>query len=566
MRIFFFFLCCISVFSCVSKPPVEEAPLRALPPVPDGQPPSSSGGGIAGEILSLVEDGSFPSLLKALELIRIRNLGESEFGRMMNAVAVTLLQKVYPSLQNQYPPISPPQTHKYTRILREAERGNYVYAPQNSRDYLEYTLPFLALLRETRPEKLEAALADLNRARELNKKSVLAPFFLGLIYERSGLFNAAAEEYGRAYGISGACYPAALGLARILESQNKRQEALRLLSDLVIQHPDNLAIKRQLAAAYYNNRDWSRAETAIAEVLQRDSRDSAFILMRAHVLVELGQFHQAQAPLDLLGSIEPNNRLYLFLRARVQAEGFRNRDSALNYLRSILRTYPNDDEASVYAARLLLESGRSEDQTEGRELLRRLLSAGEPSLLVVNLALQDAIRRDAWQEALPYLDRLLAERRSSQDLLSAYAVERGLGNNSAALQVARELYERDTSAEEGINAYVTALLDTGRNDEAGRLIESRLASLPGGVLKGRYYYLRSRLRTNEEAAMNDLRSSLFEDPRNLNALISMFEIYRRRKDDNRAVFYLKQALALAPDHPLLRRYASEYSSLLGGGY
>jgi tetratricopeptide (TPR) repeat protein len=407
---------------------------------------------------------------------------------------------------------------------------------------------------------------DLMRASELNKNSVLAPFFLGLIYERSGLFTAAVAEYNRAYAISGDCYPAIVGLARVLESQGKGQDAIRLLSDLVIQYPDNLAVKRQLAIAYYNNRDWSRADPVIAEVLQRDSRDSAFILMRAHVLVEQGQFLQAQAPLDLVGAMDPNNRLYLFLRARVQAEGYRNRDSALNYLRSILRTYPNDDEASAYAARLLIESTRPEDRLEGRELLNRLLAAEDPSPLVVNLALQDAIRREAWSEARPFLDRLLAEQRSSQNLLSAYTVERGLGNNSAALQAARELYERDPTAEEGINAYITALIDTGRNDEAGRLIESRLSTLPGGALKGRYYYLRSRLRANEEAALNDLRSSLFEDPRNLNALIAMFELYRRRKDDSRAVFYLKQALALAPDNPQLRRYASEYSSLLGGGY
>jgi tetratricopeptide (TPR) repeat protein len=562
-----FFVCCF-LSSCGTKPHIKEVPLTAaVPAVPDSQPPPRAAvGGVAEEIRSLVESGSFPSLLTALDLVRDRNLEESDFGRLMNAVAVTLLQKVYPSLQNQYPGTAPPQSHAYTRILREAERGNYVSAPQNSRDYLEHVLPFLALLRETRPEKLDAARADLLRAGELNKHSVLAPFFLGLIYERSGLLNAAEEEFNRAYALSSYCYPAAIGLARIMESRDKRQEAIRLLSDLLIQYPDNLVIKRQLAITYYNDKDWSRADPVIAEVLQRDSRNSAFILMRAHVLVEQGQFLQAQAPLDLLGSIDPNNRLYLFLRARVQAEGYRNRDSALNYLRSILRTYPNDDEASVYAARLLLESGRSEDRTEGRELLTRLMSAEDPSLLVVNLALQDAIYREAWSEARPYLDRLLAERRSAQDLLSAYRVERGLGNNSAALQAARELYERNTSAEEGINAYITALIDTGRNDEAGRLIESRIASLSGGALKGRYYYLRSRLRTNEEAAMNDLRSSLFEDPRNINALIAMFEIYHRRKDDSRAVFYLKQALALAPDNPQLKRYASEYSSSLGGGY
>jgi cytochrome c-type biogenesis protein CcmH/NrfG len=94
------------------------------------------------------------------------------------------------------------------------------------------------------------------------------------------------------------------------------------------------------------------------------------------------------------------------------------------------------------------------------------------------------------------------------------------------------------------------------------MIESRLSSLPGGVLKSRYYYLRSRVRTNEESIMNDLRSSLFEDPRNLNALIAMFEIYHRRRDERRAVYYLTQALALAPDNPQLKRYEAEYAGAL----
>jgi hypothetical protein len=95
------------------------------------------------------------------------------------------------------------------------------------------------------------------------------------------------------------------------------------------------------------------------------------------------------------------------------------------------------------------------------------------------------------------------------------------------------------------------------------MIESRLAGMGGGVLKGRYYYLRSRLRGSEESVMNDLRSCLFEDPRNLDALIAMFEIYQRRRDDRRAVYYLKQALALAPDNPQLKRWEAEYAAQLG---
>jgi predicted Zn-dependent protease len=487
-----------------------------------------------------VETGSPAALLRALDLIRGRELGTSEFGRVMNAVIVTLLQKLYPDTYAAFPSIDPPQSHSYTRILREAEKGNYSPAPANSQDYLEQVLPFLSFLwagggKSFSAEQLQRALPDLLRAQTLKENSVLAPLFLGILYEGSGLMEEAAAEYTRAYDLSPDCYPAALGLVRVMEKGDQKQEAIRLLSDLVIRYPDNTAIKRQLAIAYYNNRDWSRAEPAIAEILQRDSRDKEFILMRAHVLVEEGQYLQAQAPLDLYGTMDANNRLYLFLRARVQAEGYRNRDAALNYLRSIIRSSAGDDEAVVYAARLLLESNRREDQTEGRDLLNRLLAVENPALPVITLALQDAIRREAWREARPYLDRLLRERRSAQDLMNAYTVERGLGNNAAALQ-------------------------------AARMIESRLSTLPGGALKSRYYYLRSRLRANDDAAMNDLRSSLFEDPRNLSALIAMFEIYQRRKDERRAVYYLKQALALAPDNPLLKRYEAEYAALLGTGY
>jgi tetratricopeptide (TPR) repeat protein len=431
---------------------------------------------------------------------------------------------------------------------------------------LEHILPFLAVFPETgrSPERLQNALPDLQKAETLNSTPVLACYFLGLAYEKTGRLTDASTAYSRAYNISQECYPAALGLARVLNLSGQRQEAQQMLASLVIRYPDNMAVKRQLAIAYYQNRDWSRAEPAIAEILQRNSRDGEFVLMRAHIMVEQGLFLQAQAPLDLYSSINANNPLYLFLRARVQAEGYRNRDAALNYLRSILRSFPSDEEVAIYAIRLLLESPRPEDHAEGRELLRRLLASAAPSLPVEALALQDAVRRENWREAQSYLTRLLEERRSSQDLMNAYTVERGLGNNARALSYARELYERDTSSDEGITAYISALIDTGRQDEAGRMIESRLAGLPGGTVKSRYYYLRSRIRTGEEPVMNDLRSSLFEDPRNLSALIAMFEIYHRRRDERRAVYYLKQALALAPNNPQLRRYETEYAGLLGG--
>jgi hypothetical protein len=91
------------------------------------------------------------------------------------------------------------------------------------------------------------------------------------------------------------------------------------------------------------------------------------------------------------------------------------------------------------------------------------------------------------------------------------------------------------------------------------MIDTRLNGMNGGALKSRYHFLRSQTRNNEEMMLNDLRASLFENPRNLNALIASFEIFHRRNDERRAIFYLRQALTLAPDNPRLKRYAEEYN-------
>ena len=395
-----------------------ETPLPTeLPPAPvilPQAPPPAGGGGIVEEIRSHTERASPSSLLRALDIIRSRDLGSTEFGRVMNAVNVTLLRNIYPTIQAQLPQLDPPVTHTYSRILREAERGVYTPPPQNSTDYLEYMLPFLAYLpdqtqsadgrggsgatgRTASSERFLSALPDLERGAKLNEDSVLAGFFMGIVFENTGRQDDAFGQYSRTWELFPECFPAALGVARVMEAQGRRQEAVRFLSDLVVRFPDSLQVKRQLALAYYNSGDWSRAEAAVAEILQRNSRDGEFVLMRAHILVEQGQFLQAQAPLDIYSAINPNNRLYLFLRARVQAEGFHNRDAALNYLRAILRSAPGtnsgafDIESSVYAARLLLESPRSEDQNEGRNLLRRLLDVPSPSLEVIALALDEAV-------------------------------------------------------------------------------------------------------------------------------------------------------------------------------
>ena len=520
-------------------------------------------GSLSEEIRNLTETGVLSSMLQALELIRSNELGNTEFGRLMSGINVMLIKLVYPDSPAILPAVDLPLTSSYTRIIREAEKGVYTQPPPGSNDFFEHILPFFAVNDQSSAEILANLLNDLEKAENLRPKSVLSSYFRGLIHEKNNRYREAEAAFGQAYQISNECYSAQIGIARLKRLNGNTSEAVALFSELAIRYPDSKEIRRQLAISYFSNNELSRALSAVDELLRAEPRDGEFLLLRASILIEQGQFSQANSSLDTYASINPNNRTYLYLRARVQAEGNRNRDSALNYLRSILRANPNDVQAMVYTANLLMESQKTEEQSEGREFLVRLQRTDGSSIDVLSLSLRDAVRRERWQEAQGFLNRILTRRRAVHDLSDGYHIERGLGNHAKALSFARELYERDTSNNDYTVIFISALIDNNRRDEASRLVDSRLNSSPGGAVKSRFFFLRSRLQSNQENALGDLRSSLFEDPRNLDALISMFEIYHNRREERRAVHYLRQALAIAPDHSQLKRYEREYASLLG---
>jgi Tfp pilus assembly protein PilF len=381
---------------------------------------------------------------------------------------------------------------------------------------------------------------------------------MGIAYERTGQAALAGTAYARAFELSREVYPAALGTARIMQAEGRRAEAISFLRGLQELFPDNISVKRALAFAYYNNQSWVLAESAVQELLDLGA-DAELLLALAHIFVETGQFVRAVSPLDLYSaSFDPNNRFYLFLRARIQAEGNHNREAALAYLRIIPQLPLVDDATAVYAADMLLASNREADREAGRGLLESLLALDPPSLLATDLAFRDAIHREAWNEAAAYLARLLEEKPLPQHLLNAYKVERGLGNRNAALYHARAFHRLEPLSEEGRIAYISALIDVGQREEASRLIETRLANLNGGSVKSQYLFLRSSISLDEESALRDLRLSLFEDPRNLNALIALFDIHRTRGDRRRASHYYRQAISFFPDNPYLLRFAGEY--------
>jgi tetratricopeptide (TPR) repeat protein len=552
-------------FSCSGTAAVREVPIdRPRPEAKPEQPfqqarPRESSGSVSSTIRTLCDQGSFYSLHQALDLLQADGISESEFGRVMNAVSVTLLNKVY---GEQVPSPDPPKNHLYSRIINEAERGIYKEPPVASTSYLEHILPFLALIDDTAQSRFAAAMPDLEKARRLNPEGVLAPYFQGIAAERMWRRDEALALYRMALDLASDCYPAAFGMARIMEEQGRSAEAVKLLAGMDESCPDNVVIKRELGGVYIRQRNWNGAARVIDQALELAPDMPALILMRAQVLFETGQFVQTQALLDKFAAENPENRDYLLLRARLQNEGFKNRENAINILRPINKQNPADFSVALYLTRLLLESTNVSEQSEGRTMLQTLmrpLRSGEDIPVdVILLASEDAVRRSDWQNAVKYQDRILSERRTPAALVNAFRIEQGLGNGNAAFAIAQELTKNYPDYEEGAAVYAEALIDSGRHGEALRLIDARITALAPGLYKSRYYYLRGILRGDFDSAVSDFRAALFENPRNLDALKGLVELYNKRGDERHAVYYLRQALAIDPKDPLLLQYQKNY--------
>ncbi|MDR0409714.1 MAG: tetratricopeptide repeat protein [Spirochaetaceae bacterium] len=562
--------CCLFplFYSCAGSVQVREIPINrprpeAKPEQPLRQPHQpESPGSVASVIYALCGEGSPSALFEALNLLPENNIEESEFGRMMSAVAVTLLTKVY-EIDAGLPRPDPPKNHIYSRILAEAERGIYRAPPPDSSDYLEHILPFIALLNDTGQSRFSGALVDLEKAQRLNPAGTLALYFAGLALERTGKAGEALARYEAAQALAPDCYPAVFGVARVLREQGQEAEAARVLDALNSRYPSNVVIMRRLAASYLRQNDWDKARQIIDEAMEIKPEDPDLNLMLARTMFEEGQYVQTQAVLDKYAASNMGNRHYTLLRARLWGEGFKNRENAINILNPLYKANPDDFPVALYMTELLIKSDNEDELARGRRLLKKLLRPAENGeevpLEAIILASEDAVSRADWEEAAEYQERILSEQRTPANLVNAFKVAQGAGNRRAALSLAEELIRDYPDYEEGRVSYAEALIDSGRHAEAQRLIDARLTAISSTLFKSRYYYLRALLRGSFDAAVSDFRSSLFENPRNIDALKALVALYHRRGDERHVVYYLRQALALSPKDAELLEYQKDYA-------
>jgi tetratricopeptide (TPR) repeat protein len=200
------------------------------------------------------------------------------------------------------------------------------------------------------------ALAELQRAVELNPRRVESLMGLALFYRQTGDAAKADETYRRALEIDGRSALAHLEYARFFVSQNRPGEAEQHFRHAVEVDPQSREARRTLATFYIQQKQFDRAEEvvrALAE-LDRDKPEGRAVL--AEFYSQVGRADDAARVLQEIVTQWPDyaqgrQRLAELLLARGDLAG------AQAQVKEALAKNQNDQQALLLRARLALVSG-----------------------------------------------------------------------------------------------------------------------------------------------------------------------------------------------------------------
>jgi tetratricopeptide (TPR) repeat protein len=423
--------------------------------------------------------------------------------------------------------------------------------------FLNRVVPALYLARLGAPsgdgypgvDRARALEAGLEAARQSHPRSVLPPYLLGRLAELSGRSGAAVELYRGCLALAGEFYPARQRLAAVYLAGGQGAQAANELEGLRAEFPEEASLRDSLIRAYLLAAEPEKASPLVAKALMENPESREHLLLRAEILLREGDWSQALKPLTLLLRSHPEAREGYLLTARVKYEHAHDVEGALEVIRQAETRFPEDPEFPELAGVMLLAENRSD---EGLEQLKRALEREPGRLSTLRLVAAEAMSLQRWAQARRYLDEILAQEQTVQDLRDAYHVAVHLGDRASALSYAEKIYGLEKNDEARIR-YAGALLNAGKDEEARRLIDQGLEQQ--GLEQPRdpkalssLLYLQARLQedTQPEAALRALQRAVMADPENGEAVRRLAELYFQRGQLREARLFFRAAVQQNP--------------------
>lgn len=516
------------------------------------------------EIVSLIEKGSPESLREAVSLLHKAGSEEySEPEKILLNICSELMKICFPSqsVSWEIPPVT--ESNPYTGAIESAHKGIYDSSTGNT-DFLTIVLPSLVIITsDSRSDYYETSEQALLKALDLNVDSVLANYLMGHLRRKQNKFRESIPFFNRAANATPSCFEIKYYKALSCLASGDSRQALEIGEALLSSNNQNVNVLKLCAEASYEQGNASNTEMYVTRVLQLEPENSRYVLFRVRLLVNRGDYIKASSLLDVYSRTNQTDREYLLLRAKLQKEWNKNVTAAIATMSQALALYPDDIEIIAFAARIASESNQSINGKTAYDLADKILANDADNLEAQVISVNEMIRQNEWQKAYDLSSTLLNRKDCPKQIFSTHiSICLALKKNDEADQLATSLYKENPQDESVQEQYIRILVSFNRKTEGLALIQNLLPSA-NSRMKSFLLYEKSFFETSENAALNDLRSSLTANPRNKDALFRLYEIYYDRSDWRKAQYYLKQVVALNPADREILRLNAELEQLIG---
>lgn len=289
------------------------------------------------------------------------------------------------ALQTLLPSITPTSTAAFDFIAANfyAEQANYEKAIEYYDKSIDKFPNFLRSIKNSaimkvRLGKYEAALKQFTKAIELGAKDTTTMGLLGLCYVNTEKYFSAESAYREAILLDPSVKDWQVGLAKSLLQQQKWDEAIAVLEQILVEEPENEILWSSAANAYLGKND---PETAVA----------------------------IQEIVDRLGKATPDTLLFMgniYLSRNLN-------DLALGYFERAIKMDPNQDpEVHVNIAETLTARGAYDQAKSEISTIRSTFGdtlAPAEKLRVLRLEAQIALATQQGERVIPILEELIEQ-------------------------------------------------------------------------------------------------------------------------------------------------------------
>ncbi len=504
-------------------------------------------------VRSNIAFGTPRSLDIALNILYTDNLYTSEVGAELAFVANRFYQIVYPYLEYSTMQVQPPAGSLYPQLFESVSAGKVPNISQEQTSFLSSLASALAVLTSNSQAEQEQAGEVTSYVVQINPDSMLARFLEGYYLEQEEQYSESRELYQSVLQQDDSCYPARLGLVRILYAMGNPEAAFGHVEQLLLEFPDKRYVLQWAISIYLQTGQLDKVDSLLSTAIVRFPDETFFLRKRAELLELQGKYEQAARIAAVVERETGETPETLLIKVKSLVRQGR-REEALALAEEGMKKYPSFQGFTALYGELLIQIGRRE---EAYDFFRRRLEEDPENLSVTASLLDTAIELERWDSAVDYLEELLEAHQSISLLMKAVTVYRAVGEMEKARDYARSLAEEYPQDSTAVRTYLNVLLELDRSSEAVEYINRRLEEDSNSDVRSLLLYFRARLAENQQSKLQYLQSALLENMQNVNALIEIAELYESMGEYSKAIRYLRQAIALRPDNQSLQRKMRE---------